>query len=153
MLDRERILARLDALDGYLKELRAIAPATFEDYQQIEKRRACERLLQIAIESVIDVCGLLVAGLRLGLPGAEDDLFEKLLQAEVISEPLRQRLRQMKGFRNLLVHAYGRIDDRMVFEFLQHRLADFEEFAGRVSEVLRQPPPSASRSRNAGRQP
>lgn len=36
-----------------LGELRRIAPATLVEYQQsIEKRRACERLLQITIESV-----------------------------------------------------------------------------------------------------
>lgn len=60
MLDRERILGKLDELEGYLHELRQIAPAVLEEYQQsIEKRRACERLLQIAIESVIDICHLL----------------------------------------------------------------------------------------------
>ncbi|MCS7274912.1 MAG: hypothetical protein NZ610_05890 [Candidatus Bipolaricaulota bacterium] len=49
MLDRERILGKLDELEGYLHELRQIAPAVLEEYQQsIEKRRACERLLQIA---------------------------------------------------------------------------------------------------------
>ncbi|MGH7770741.1 MAG: hypothetical protein ACREQA_00720 [Candidatus Binatia bacterium] len=42
MLDRERILARVDELEGYLKELRQIAPRSFKEYQKIEKRRACD---------------------------------------------------------------------------------------------------------------
>jgi hypothetical protein len=58
VLDRERILARIDVLDGYLRELRAIAPATFEEYTSMEKRRACERLLQVSIECVIDISSL-----------------------------------------------------------------------------------------------
>ena len=58
MLDRERVLAKIDALDGYLRELHEILPASFEEYQRIEKRRACERLLQVSIECVIDLCGL-----------------------------------------------------------------------------------------------
>lgn len=78
MLDRERILARIDVLDGYLRELHTIAPATFEEYTFIEKRRACERLPQVSIECVIDISSLLVIGLRLSLPAEEDDLFEKL---------------------------------------------------------------------------
>ena len=49
MLDRERTLAKIDTLDGYLRELRTIAPASFEEYTTIEKRRACERLLQVSI--------------------------------------------------------------------------------------------------------
>jgi uncharacterized protein YutE (UPF0331/DUF86 family) len=68
LLDRERLLAKIDVLDRYLKELREILPASIEEYKKIEKRRACERLLQVSVECVIDICGLLVIGLRLGLP-------------------------------------------------------------------------------------
>ena len=42
MLDRERILAKIHILDGYLKELREILPASFDEYKKIEKRRACD---------------------------------------------------------------------------------------------------------------
>jgi len=68
VLDRERILAKLDDLDGYLRELREVVPASLQEYCRVEKKRSCERLLQIAIESSIDICNLFVSGLRLGLP-------------------------------------------------------------------------------------
>jgi hypothetical protein len=42
VLDRERILAKIDELEGYLHDLRTIAPASLTVYQQIEKKRACE---------------------------------------------------------------------------------------------------------------
>lgn len=74
MVDRERILAKLDELEGYVRELRQVAPESFAEYmQKVENRRACERLLQISIECIIDICGLFVSGLRLGLPAEEDD--------------------------------------------------------------------------------
>ena len=73
MVDRERILAKIDQLNRYLNELRQILPNNFEDYRKIEKRRACERLLQVSIQCVIGICGLMVTGLRLGLPAEEDD--------------------------------------------------------------------------------
>lgn len=69
----------------------------------------------------------LVSGLRLGLPSEEDDLFERLANAGVISEELKKRLREMKGFRNLLVHEYGRVDDRIVFEILRSQLEILRE--------------------------
>jgi hypothetical protein len=37
VLDRERILAKIDELEGYLHDLRTIAPESFTVYQQIEK--------------------------------------------------------------------------------------------------------------------
>lgn len=137
MIDRERVLARLDALDGYLRELRQILPASPEGYRRVETHRACERLLQISIECVIDVCGLLVTGLRLGLPGEEDDLFEKLTQAGLIPSTLGDRLRRMKGLRNILVHEYGRIDDRLVYEAMTSGLGDFQAFKDVVLQALR----------------
>lgn len=136
MVDRDRILAKLDELEGSLNELRQIAPATFEAYQAIEKRRACERLLQISIESLVDICNLFVSGLRLGLPSEENDLFEKLERAGVISTKMRETLQRLKAFRNLLVHEYGRINDRLVFEFLQIRLGDFENFRREILKAL-----------------
>lgn len=137
MVDRDRLLARLDAMDGYLAELRAVAPARLSEYTTIEKRRACERLLQILVDAVVDVCSLLVAGLRLGLPGDEDDLFQKLLARGVLSEEMTAIVRRMKGLRNLLVHEYGRIDDEIVFETITRRLGDFEAFKREVLDFLR----------------
>ncbi|MGH7860411.1 MAG: type VII toxin-antitoxin system HepT family RNase toxin, partial [Candidatus Binatia bacterium] len=110
MVDRERILGKLAELEGYLQELRSVAPDRFEDYHSSQKKRSCERLLQIAVEAVIDVCHLLVTGLRLGLPAEENDLFDKLARAGVITEDLTETLKRMKGFRNILVHEYGAVD-------------------------------------------
>jgi len=137
MLDRERILGKIDQLEGYLRDLRTIVPQDFAAYQKVEKRRACERLLQLSIEAVIDVCHLLVTGLRLGIPAEEDDLFEKLEAAGVISPQTRETLREMKGFRNILVHEYARIDDRMVYEVARSRLGDFETFKEQILRYLK----------------
>lgn len=40
MLDRERVLAKIDELEGYLKELKAIVPTDYNEYlSSVEKRR------------------------------------------------------------------------------------------------------------------
>jgi uncharacterized protein YutE (UPF0331/DUF86 family) len=144
VLDRDRILVKLSELDGYLGELRSIAPESLAAYRQVEKRRACERLLQISVETVLDVCHLLVRGLNLGLPAEEDAVFEKLEQAAVISDDLTAILRRMKGCRNILVHEYGGVDDEIVFEIVRTGGRDFERFK---REVL------ASLERHAPRHP
>ena len=136
MLDHERILAKIDELEGYQRELLQIAPDSIDEYHKIEKKRACERLLQISIETVIDVCHLMVKGLRLGLPAEEDDLFEKLAAAGMISQGMKEKTKRMKGFRNILVHRYGDIDDRIVYEMATERLGDFEAFKKEVLEAL-----------------
>jgi uncharacterized protein YutE (UPF0331/DUF86 family) len=89
------------------------------------------------VEAALDVCALLVAGMRLGLPGEEDDLFEKLARRQAITEAMADTLRRMKGLRNLLIHEYGRVNDRIVYEVVTHRLGDFEGFKREVLGFLR----------------
>ena len=136
MIDEERVLAKIEELNGYLRELRAIAPSTFEEYQRIEIKRACERLLQISIECLIDICHLIVSGLRLGLPSEEDDIFEKMAQAGLISDETKEKLKSMKGFRNILVHEYGRVDDRIVYNLVKDGITDIEEIKRKLLDIL-----------------
>lgn len=137
MIDRDRVLAKLDELRGYVTELQQIAPGTIEEYRRIPIKRACERLVQIAVECVIDVCQLLVSGLRLGLPAEEEDLFDKLAAAELLTPEVLDTLRRMRGCRNILVHEYGRVSDEIVFDTISSRLGDFDRFASEVLEALR----------------
>jgi uncharacterized protein YutE (UPF0331/DUF86 family) len=137
VVDRARVLAKLDELHGYLRELRSVVPDRFEDYLAVEKRRSCERLLQVSVEAVIDTCSLLVTDLRLGLPGDEDDLLEKLAAEGVLSRTTVGLVRRMKGMRNILVHEYGRVDDALVFETVRERLDDFTAFEGEILAFLR----------------
>ncbi len=136
VVDRERVLSRLDALDGVLRELRSIAPKNLDAYLATEKKRACERLVQLAVEALIDACALLVTGLRLGLPGDEDDLFERLARSGALAPATGQTLRRMKGLRNLLVHEYGRISDQIVFETIRDRLGDFDACKREILDFL-----------------
>jgi uncharacterized protein YutE (UPF0331/DUF86 family) len=66
-------------------------------------------------------------------------LFERLEQAGIISPLMKETLRRMKAFRNILVHEYGRIDDQLVYEILQNKLGGFEIFRQEILEALRHP--------------
>jgi uncharacterized protein YutE (UPF0331/DUF86 family) len=136
VVDRERVLGKLDELNRYVEELRAIAPRSFEEYLRVETKRACERLLQISVEAVIDICHLLVAGLRLGVPADEADLFDTLARRGAISDGLARTLKEMKGFRNILVHEYAAVDDAVVYKAVRDRLADFEAFKREALQIL-----------------
>lgn len=137
MLDKNRVLSKLDELDSYISELESVMPKSYEEYvNSIEKKRSCERLLHILIECVIDICALMVKGLRLGLPAEEEDLFEKLEKGKIISREMKGKLKSMRGFRNILVHRYAEVDDELVFENLGS-VNDFKEFRKEIGSFLR----------------
>ena len=137
MLDRERILGKIDELDRYLQELKEILPDSYQQYQTIEKRRSCERLLQLCIETVLDVCRLFVSGLKLGLPSEENGIFDKLFKKRIISAGMMKTLAERKGFRNVLIHEYARVDDELVYEMATTRLVDFVDFKKEMLRALK----------------
>ena len=110
----------------------------FKIYEQnIEKRRFCERTLQLAIEVCIDISKLIIKDLKLGLPPEEEYLFDKLHQEKIISLELKHILQAMKRFRNVLIHKYVDIDDEMVFNNVKNNLHDFKMFKRELSDYLK----------------
>lgn len=137
-VDKEKILSKLDELDSYLEEIEKVKTADLDEYKNsIEKKRSCERLLQISIECVIDVCNILVSNLKLGVPYDEDYLFDKLEEKKILSKRICGILKGMKSFRNILVHKYGRVNDEQVFENLD-KLEDFEMFKEEILKFLKE---------------
>ncbi len=136
-MDKKRILAKIDELDGYLEELDSLKPIELEDYiNSIKDKRTCERLLQISIESVLDICNILITELKLGLPADEEAVFDKLKDKKIITKERAIVLREMKGFRNVLVHKYGIVDNELVFENLE-KISDFQDFKEEILNFLK----------------
>jgi len=49
---------------------------------------------------------------------------------------MSEKIKSMKGFRNILVHRYGEIDDDLVYEEIKNGLKDFEEFEKKIESFL-----------------
>ena len=137
MVDKERVLTKIDELQRYLKDLKRILPSDFPGYQEVEKKRSCERLLQLSIECTIDICKLLVMGLKLGVPAGEDDIFDKVTAAKILDAGAADVLKKMRGLRNILVHEYAEVDDELIFGILSSDLNDFDVFISRIKDYLR----------------
>ena len=137
MLDKERVLGKIDDLGAYLTELKQIVPDSFADYQIIEKKRSCERLLHLCIECAVDICKLFVSGLKLGLPHEENDLFDKMSKNNILSPEMISLLKEMRAFRNILIHEYAEVDNEIVYEMAKTRLGDFELFKKEIVNALK----------------
>lgn len=134
MLDRARILTKLEQTERYASELDRVRPPDFHEFQRDAKTRyACERLLHVAIESLLDAAELLLVGLRLGLPDADQGVVQRLVESGSIEASDGELLRNMQAFRNILVHRYGQLDDVRVFANAERASTDF----GRLVSALR----------------
>jgi len=44
------------------------------------------------------------------------DILENLVKSEILNEEMKKKLRAMRGFRNIVVHRYGWVDENIAFE-------------------------------------
>ncbi len=100
--DRVRILSKLDEMIKYVEELRSMLPEQVEYQQDLIKRRACEKTVEVAIESLIDASAMIVSAQKFGLPENEENIFDMLIEKRILSRELGEKLKDMKGFRNIL---------------------------------------------------
>ena len=138
MKAKKRILLKFDEMDKYLNQLDGMLPDTRKEYlQDLMLRRACEKTVELAIECIISISSIIISDKKLGVPDSEDDLIEIVKKAGIISASLAERLKQMKGFRNILVHKYGEIDDDMVYDYLTQEIKDFTLFEKKIKEFIK----------------
>jgi len=134
---RKRILVKLDEMKQYVEDLEMMIPRSLEDYEEdLIIRRACERTVEAAIETVLKVSAMIISSEKMGLPQNEETIFDLLKQQKVVSSALSSKLKKMKGFRNLLIHLYEHIKDDLVYEFINNQIDDFYEFEKTIKSYL-----------------
>jgi uncharacterized protein YutE (UPF0331/DUF86 family) len=83
---------------------------------------------QMAIQSCIDIASHVVAEEELGIAGSTNELFYLLEENGIIPTALAERMVQAVGFRNLIVHEYGRVNLEIVYRAARENLDDLLEF-------------------------
>lgn len=134
--DRVRILTKVDEMIKYVEELQNMLPGQEDYLHDLIRRRACEKTIEVAIESLIDVCAMIVSAQQFGLPETEENILDMLIEKKVLSRKLGEKLKDMKGFRNILIHRYGNVDDEIVYLNLSSHMNDFYEFENAVELYL-----------------
>jgi uncharacterized protein YutE (UPF0331/DUF86 family) len=54
----------------------------------------------------------------------------------VITGSLSTRLEELVGFRNLIVHQYGRVNDSRAYSYLNMEMKDFYEFIETIDKYI-----------------
>ncbi len=85
-----------------------------------------------AIKNIIDACAVLNADLSLGAPSDTDDIIANLVKAKILSVETAEKIREMKAFRNVLVHKYEEIDDKLAYEDIKEGMRDIREIVEEI---------------------
>jgi len=95
-------------------------------------RRAVERALQLAVESMIDVAERILAAQHLVPADTAAQSLKRLEEIGVLNDA--RRYAEMVRFRNFIVHRYEQIEPQIVYSLAKTRLSCFRDF---VAEIRR----------------
>jgi uncharacterized protein YutE (UPF0331/DUF86 family) len=134
---RERLL-RLEEVVSRLEELRRSGGSP--SFESVRDAWAVERGLQLGAEILFDI-GNHVLSAHFGASASDyEDIVARLGEHGVVDAALRERLKGLGGFRNVLVHGYLKVDPARVAAALTRAPSDFADFAGAVRRWLESVP-------------
>jgi uncharacterized protein YutE (UPF0331/DUF86 family) len=116
-----------------LEGIRKLPARAFFENRSV--RAAAERLLQVAIQSVLDIGSHIIAERGFREAAGYAEIIDILGQEGVIPKRFAARIRGMAGLRNILVHDYLEVDPAELRKHLG-RLKDFERYCRYVVEHL-----------------
>ncbi|MFW6048457.1 MAG: type VII toxin-antitoxin system HepT family RNase toxin, partial [Candidatus Natronoplasma sp.] len=91
-----------------------------ENYEKFIEMRRFERAgiyknIEFSIQNILDICAIILKKVTLTVPGSDEVMLNQLGKAGVMDEDIINKIQEMKGFRNLLVHRYGPLDDEIAY--------------------------------------
>ena len=138
MFDEEGVIDHLRELNESLKDWERYQSISLEElHTDRDKRNMVLHAMLISIQSAIDIANHIIADKGLRKPSTYRESFEILSEERLIPKVLSDRLSDLAGFRNILVHIYLRLDIDAVYEVLQRDLSALKEYERAVKRLLR----------------
>ncbi|MGB9847564.1 MAG: type VII toxin-antitoxin system HepT family RNase toxin [Desulfotomaculales bacterium] len=91
----------------------------------------------VLAEAATNIATHLCARLLKKAPSTYAESFAILADQKLIDPSLAARLGKMMGFCNLLIHGYGKIDDKKMLQIMRGDLKDVEQYLSEVERLVR----------------
>ena len=129
MVDKEIFDSLCISIRRYLQELYQAQDIDWQKFTQDNRsKRFVERVLQILIETMIDLGQHIIADKGFREPNTYRDVFKILCKNNVLPQEKLPTYEKIAAFRNVLVHHYDRVDDAIVYAVFSRNLSDVEDF-------------------------
>ncbi|MBI5237944.1 MAG: DUF86 domain-containing protein [Deltaproteobacteria bacterium] len=128
---------KISSIQKYLKTASGYKKYSLKEIEQDETiRGAVERYLYLLAQSVIDLAEAAISFRGYRKPATMAESFSILAEQGIISDELTGKMIRLTGFRNVLAHDYEKIAYGIVYDVLQNRLADVEEFLSIIQRKI-----------------
>jgi uncharacterized protein YutE (UPF0331/DUF86 family) len=131
------LIEKIREFEGYVDLIEKNLPQHFEEYLGDEiKKRALERLLEIAIQCMFDISDMLVKQFGLGATSDNKEKLDIIKRKGIIKKELAENLKKCHRVKEQLLYWYSLVDQRELFEFMQNTVGDFKKFGEQVKKKV-----------------
>ncbi|MHA1195000.1 MAG: type VII toxin-antitoxin system HepT family RNase toxin [Promethearchaeota archaeon] len=134
----ELIRNKLAIIRDNIKLIKENLPDKFEDFMNLGLiKDGIYKRIEASIQEIINICSIINSDLKLGIPSNRDQIIFELENNNILSSTMARKVKQMKGFKNFLVHRYGQINDKVAFINIRREITDFCDFDKEISDFLK----------------
>lgn len=90
----------------------------------------------VAIQSAIDISNRIISIQGFRKPESYRDAFEILIENKVLKKRLGEKLKDLVGLRNTLIHLYWRLERERLYRFLKEGYKTIIEFKYKIGKYL-----------------
>jgi len=135
MVDQDLILKKLAFIETCVQDLQSKSNPQLIS-SDVREERFVVHTLQLAIQSALDIASHIVSDNRYGEPNTNRELFDLLERNQWLPNDLTERMRNMAGFRNIVVHGYEKLDLAIVRDIVENQLGDLLDYVANIRSKL-----------------
>ena len=129
MIDKNILLAKASKIDRHLERIKKKRSISLQEFlSNIDYQESILFNLQMVIQNCIDIAAHIISDERLGIAGSTNEMFYILQDNKYLTLELTESMVAAVGFRNIIVHEYGNIDLKQVFQIAHNNIDDMELF-------------------------
>ena len=129
MIDRNILLAKAGRVEQHLRRIKEKRIVPLDQFlEDLDRQESILFNMQTAIQNCIDMAAHIISDHNLGVAGSTNEMFYMLQENGYLDSGLTEKMVASVGFRNLIVHEYGNVDLRKVYQIAQKDIEDLETF-------------------------
>lgn len=149
MVDRDLLLTKVGAVRKHLDRAQRKCDTDLPSFlNDLDLQESVLFNIQLAIQRCIDIAAHIVSEEGLGVPGSTSEMFYLLEESNFLGTQLTEKMVKAVGFRNLIVHAYTKLDLVQAYEIARKDIMDLHDFLKTIIQKCDVVPPSPSSKPN-----
>jgi uncharacterized protein YutE (UPF0331/DUF86 family) len=136
-VDKDLILAKAGSVKSHLNRVIEKRNVDLDSFiKDIDRQESILFNIQTAVQNCIDIAAHIISEESFGVPGSTTEMLYILEKNGYLDNDLTQKMVKAVGFRNLIVHEYGKIELEQVYEIAQDDINDLNEYLKAIIKKL-----------------